>query len=131
MQLTESQVRPLAAALGLGVVTFGAMPLFAPGPFSRLFGFAAPDPAYASVVRSVGLRDIVMGIGLWSAASHGGKFAPWLLSRLLADAGDTAVVSFAVARGARNARFLALGGLALAAALADAGLYFAARQARS
>jgi hypothetical protein len=128
MQVSESQMRSLAAALGLGVAAFGAVPLTAPRAFGRLCGLAASDDAMASVVRSVGVRDVVMGMGLWSAATHSGKFVPWLLSRLLTDGGDVVVVSLAVAAGARQRRFLALGGLALGAALADASLYLAARQ---
>lgn len=129
MRVQEKQIRPLAGALGLGMVAFGAAPLLAPAVFGRVFGIAASDPATASVVRSVGLRDVVMGIGLWSAAAHGGKYAPLLLGRILTDSGDAVVISLAAAAGRRNRRFLALGGLALAAALVDAVLYVAARQA--
>lgn len=131
MQVRESQIRPLASALGLGVVAFGVVSLVAPSVFGRIFGLRAADPASAAVVRSVGLRDAVMGMGLWSAAAHGGKFAPWLLSRVLSDGGDAAVIGLALARGERDRRFIALGGLALAAALADAGLYLAARRAKT
>ena len=41
------------------------------------------------MMRSLGVRDVVMGIGLWSAAAHGGKYLPWLLARILVDGGDT------------------------------------------
>jgi Domain of unknown function (DUF4267) len=124
--MREQDLRHLVAGLGLGTLLFGVAPLVAPRQFARLFGFCPPDPAVASVMRSVGLRDAVMGLGLWSAAVHGGTYAPWLLARTLTDGGDTLAVSLAVARGARNPRFVALGALALGATLVDAALYAAA-----
>ncbi len=124
----EKTLRPLVAALGLGTLAFGMLPILAPRQFAHLFGHPAPDPAVTSMMRSLGVRDAVMGIGLWSAATHGGRYAPWLLARLLTDAGDTASVALAVATGARRPRFLALGGLALGATAADAAMYWAARQ---
>jgi hypothetical protein len=124
----ENTLRPLAAALGLGTLAFGILPMLAPRRFARLFGIAAPDLAVTSMMRSLGVRDGVMGIGLWSAATHGGQYAPWLLARLLIDAGDTAAVALAVAAGVRHPRFLALGGLALGATAVDAVLYWGTRR---
>jgi Domain of unknown function (DUF4267) len=124
------RIRTFAAALGLGTALFGVAPILAPRLFARLFGFAAPDPATASMMRSLGLRDAVMGLGLWSSAARGGEFAPWLLARALTDGGDSIAVALAVGAGHRNPRFLALGLLALAAALGDAALYAAARRSR-
>jgi hypothetical protein len=88
-----------------------------------VFGIAVPDPMVAAAVRSVGVRDIVLGIGLWWAASSGGGYAPWLLARAVADGGDALAVGAAALAGARDRRFLALGLLALGAAGAGAGLY--------
>ena len=122
----EQQIRRAAAGLGLVTLAFGIPPLVVPGQFARLFGFAAPDPAVASMMRSLGVRDIVMGIGLWSAAAHGGKYAPWLLARTLTDGGDTLAVGLAAGRGWRNPRFLALGALAVGATALDTVLYGAA-----
>lgn len=126
--MNEQQLRRVAAALGLATLAFGVTPMLAPDRFARLFGFAAPDPATASMMRSLGLRDAVMGMGLWSAAAHGGKYAPWLLARTLTDAGDTLAVGLAAGRGWRNVRFLSLGALALGAGVFDAALYAAARR---
>jgi hypothetical protein len=125
--LTEKQARALAAGVGVSMIAFGALPTLAPRPFARLVGFAPPDPATASMMRSIGARDVVMGIGLWSAAAHGGKYLPWLLARALVDGGDTLSVGLAIAQGKRDPRFLALGALALGAALSEAALYAIAR----
>lgn len=125
--MSEQQIRPYAAALGLATVAFGLTPLVAPSVFARLFGFPKPDAATASMMRSLGVRDVVMGMGLWSAAAHGGNYAPWLLGRMLTDGGDALVVGISAGAGHRNGRFLALGALALGAAAGDAVLWWRAR----
>ena len=123
----DDVLRPYAAALGIGTLIFGAVPVLAPRQFARLFGFPAPDPAIVSMMRSLGVRDVVMGMGLWSAATHGGKYAPWLLARSLVDAGDIVSVGLAVAAGVRNPRFVALGALALGATVVEVAMYTAIR----
>lgn len=127
---TERRTRRLAAGLGLSLLAFGALPVVAPQPFARLFGFERPSAEVASMVRSVGVRDVAMGAGLWSAATHGGKYAPWLLARIIADGGDTVAIGIAAAQGKRHPRFLGLGGLALAATVADAVLWALARRGK-
>jgi hypothetical protein len=129
--LTETQARGIAAGIGISMVVFGALPLLAPGAFARLFDLGQPDAATASMIRSLGVRDTVMGVGLWSAAAHGGKYLPWLLTRILTDAGDTLAVGVAVAQGRRSPRFIALGGLALGAALTETALYAIVRASRT
>jgi hypothetical protein len=125
--VTEKQARSLAAGMGLTMVAFGALPTVTPGAFARLFGFPRPDAQGAAMMRSLGLRDVVMGIGLWSAAAHGGRYQPLLLARALTDGGDTLAVALAVAQGKRDPRFIALGALALGAALGETALYVATR----
>ncbi|HLJ81239.1 MAG TPA: DUF4267 domain-containing protein [Ktedonobacterales bacterium] len=129
-RLSDTQLRRIAAALGLATVAFGATPLAAPAVFARFFGFPKPDASTAAMMRSLGVRDVVMGMGLWSAAAHSGNYAPWLLARLLTDGGDTLAVGIGAGAGHRNGRFLALGALALGAAAGDALLWAAARRAR-
>lgn len=127
----EKRTRRLAAGLGLSLMAFGILPAVAPKPFAWIFGFERPTPETASMIRSIGVRDAVMGAGLWSAATHGGNYAPWLLTRILADGGDAVAISIAAAQGKRTSRFLGLGGLALGATLADAALWALARRARA
>lgn len=129
--MSDVQIRRLAAALGLATVAFGATPLVAPSLFARLFGFPKPDAGTASMMRSLGVRDVVMGMGLWSAAAHDRNYAPWLLARLLTDGGDAVAVSIGAGAGHRNGRFLALGALALGAAAGDAVLWRRAKAARA
>jgi hypothetical protein len=129
--LSDEQARRLAAGLGLALLAFGALPAVAPKPFAWLFGLDQPTPETASMIRSIGVRDAVMGVGLWSAAAHGGNYAPWLLARILSDGGDSVAVGVAAAQGQRHPRFLGLGALALAATLADGALWLLARRPRA
>ena len=129
MDLDDRRLRQFAGVLGLGAAGFGALPLVAPRFFARLFGMdAGRRPAAEVAFRSVGVRDVVLGLGLWSAAAHGGKLGPWLLARALSDTGDTIAAWLAIRRGARSPRFIALSFLALAAAATGSALWLAARQ---
>jgi uncharacterized protein DUF4267 len=128
--LEKEQLRRAALGLGLATLAFGIPPLVAPRRFARIFGFTAPDAGTASMMRSLGVRDAVMGMGLWSAAAHGGNFAPWLLARTLTDGGDALAIGWAAGTGWRNWRFIGLGALALGATALDAALYTAARRAK-
>ena len=126
--MSEQQIRRYVAALGLATVAFGATPLVAPSIFARLFGFPNPDASTASMMRSLGVRDVVMGAGLWSAASQDGEYVPWLLARLLTDGGDALAIAIGAGAGYRNRRFLALGAFAMGAMAGDAVLWGWARR---
>jgi uncharacterized protein YjeT (DUF2065 family) len=115
----------LSTALGVGAIVFGIPAVVAPGRFAKLFGIAsADDPTVATAIRSVGIRDVMIGLGLVRSLQAGDARAinQWLLARAASDAGDTVAVGIAVAGGARNRRFLALGALAIAASGLGAAL---------
>ena len=96
--------------------------------FARLFGLHPPsDPTLAAAFRSVGARDVAVGMGLWSAAARGGNYAPWLLARAICDGGDTLAALIAIRAGARDPRFLGLTAMAIAASAVGVLLH---RQAR-
>jgi len=118
-------MRILTGGLGLGVAVFGIVSALFPEWFARLFGFAASDdPTVATAIRSVGVRDLVIGLGLFQAAREANLPAMrrWLIARAACDAGDTLSVGLAVAAGARNTRFVGLGALAASAAVVGIGL---------
>ena len=124
----DKSLRTLTTALGAGTMLFGLWPALAPGSFARAFGLPTGASAGASAaIRSVGTRDFVSGVGLCSAALHGGKYAPWLLARLLVDASDALVMALECARGS-NRQMGALGVLALGAAGIDFALWRAAKR---
>jgi hypothetical protein len=111
--------RPEAALLGLGALAFGVLPVIWPSRFARWCGIAhADDPTVATAIRSVGVRDAAIGLGLWQAVRRNDPSWPaWLLARAVSDTGDTLAVGLAVRAGARDRRFLGLGALALGASI--------------
>lgn len=120
----ERTLQPVLVGLGAATIAFGAAPFAAPGLFARIFEVPAPDVAVASMMRSIGLRDVVMGAGILLTAARGRNYRPWLLARMVTDAGDVSAIAIAAAQGYTKPRFLALGGLALSAALTEAALYW-------
>ena len=112
-------------------MAFGVLPAVWPSRFGRWCGIAAAnDPTVATAIRSVGVRDAVIGLGLWRATQRNDASWPvWLLARAACDTGDTLAVALAITRGgARDPRFLGLGGLALAAAVYGWALVVRARE---
>src|SRR5689334_18521444 len=108
----------LAFGLGIGALVFGVAPALMPKQFARLWGIqASDDPTVATAIRSVGIRDAVIGVGLAHAAlsNEPASVRQWLLARVASDLGDTVAVSLAVASGVRDPRFVRLGALALGA----------------
>lgn len=127
--MSESLRRRAASFFGLSIALFSVPWIVAPRWSARLFGLpGGEEPVYTVLSRMIGARDVVLGIGLWSAAAHGGNYAPWLLARIISDGGDVLWTGAAVAGGARNPRFIALWGLAFAAAANAAGQWALTRQ---
>src|SRR5690348_4170420 len=84
--MDDSLLRKLSAAVGLGTVAFGVFPIVSPRAFAAVFGLRRPaDATTEAAFRSLGVRDLAIGLGLWSAATHGGRYAPWLLARAISD----------------------------------------------
>jgi hypothetical protein len=123
MSLPSSILRPGTIALGAALAIFSLPGIFFPRFFGRTFGLTVPDEPSAVVVRSVAVRDTVMGVGLVSAGMHGSRLAPWLMIRALCDGGDALAVAVAFARGAGSPRLGALGLLAAGAAAYDVALW--------
>ena len=115
----EASVRWMVRALGLGTLVFGVVPLVAPRRFAALVGFAVPErPTDEAAFRSVGARDVALGIGILCAAGESEqveRLAPWVLTRMVCDAGDTAALLLTIRRGERNPRLLGLTALAVLA----------------
>ena len=132
MQVDDQRLRRLAALLGLGAAAFGIPPVVAPGFFCRLFGIEVRrQPTIEAVCRSIGVRDVVLGLGLWSAAVHDDRMAPWLLARALTDSGDAVATFIAIGQGERRPRFIGLSMLALGASIYGAVLWLAAQRSKS
>jgi|SRR5579864_7286573 len=105
--------------------------MIAPGWFGRLFGISgAGDATVATAIRSVGVRDLVVGCGILAAVrrSDDRALGDWLLARAVCDAGDTLGVAMALAAGARGRGFLMLGAMATGATIVGGGLAFTTRR---
>ena len=132
--LTEAY-RSAVAPAWVGVVTLQFLPLLVRAALFLVLGGASGSVkalprsgAWMVWVKKV-LGLVMMGMGLWSAAAHRGKYAPLLLARTRTDGGDALAICLAVGAGYRAPRFLSLGALALGAAVTDAALYWVTRQA--
>ena len=123
--LTSNEVVRLATiGVGIGATIFGLVPMIAPRFFCRSFGVPIPgDPASDVLVRSVSSRDMINGIGIISAAIHGGRVGPWLIARAVADGTDAATIVIAYASGVKGWRLGLLGVMAAGATVVDLLLY--------
>ena len=130
MNLDDKRLRTLATVLGAVSIGIGGMLALAPRLSGRLFGLpVGREPTAPIMFRAAGLRDVIVNVGLMSAAQHGGKYAPWLLARALSDGGDLLAVLLAARAGARDRRLFGLGALALVHTACDVLLWRAARRA--
>lgn len=128
-----STVRPLAASVGLGAALFGLPAVVLPEWFARQFGIAgAGQHSVATAIRSVGIRDIVIGLALARAATRqdDSSLRDWLLARVVCDTGDAIAVGIALAYGERNPRFVGLGAIAVGASVFGAVLLRGSRAVR-
>jgi hypothetical protein len=115
--------------LGVGLVLFSAPAVFAPKLFGRMAGLSVAEDAAGSVaVRSVAIRDVVMGAAMVSAARQHQRLAPWFLIRTFCDGGDAVGIALAFLRGAGNTRLGMLGAIALGATIYDLVFYTVARR---
>ena len=130
--LPERTVRQLTLGLSLGTIAFGVVPFLWPRFFARQFGIPLTESRASDVmVRSIGARDAISGIGILSATLHGGRVAPWLLARALADGTDALEIGFACLSGARDVRLMLLGAMAAGATVVDVFLWREHKAARS
>jgi hypothetical protein len=122
--ISRARLDQFVALMGGGTLLFGVAPCLAPGWFARLFDIpVAADPRLLVMVRSVGIRDAAIGLGLLLNAVNHQDYAAWLAARVAADAGDSLAVALAIGGGARQPRFLGLGLLALGATLTGLTLH--------
>ena len=129
-RLTGERLYRATLGLGIGTVGVGIVPYLVPRAVARLFGVPGPtSPVVGIIVRSVGARDAINGLGIVSATIHAGRVAPWILARTLADAADLLAVGLAWRAGARSWRTVGIGIAALGATILDVLIYRAHRAA--
>lgn len=112
---------PSVASIGWLRATVGIALLVAPGAPLRWAGGEATNGTARLLLRTIGIRDLVLGLGTVSAASSGvqGDAVRWTAAAMASDALDTAV-GLAVARSIGRRDALVAAALALGFTLADA-----------
>jgi uncharacterized membrane protein len=108
-------------ALGWLSVGLGLGALFAPRALGRAMGMTGSS----SVLRAVGARELVSGMGLLTQRNR----TPWLWSRVIGDVMDLALIGSAVRPG-NPGRGRALGALAIVGAVTAADIAASLRQSR-
>ncbi len=96
--------------------------IVAPGVPLRMAGTRSPTAASLLLMRTIGIRDLALGLGTVAAASSGdgGDARRWALATMASDAFDTAA-GVAAFRSIGRRDSLAAAGLALAFVLGDLG----------
>lgn len=88
--------RRLALGFAVARVAVGAAFVLAPDRVGQPWvGPPAGTPAGRLMGRSLGIRDLLLGAGLWRALDGGGDAAAWLRYGALADAVDGAAAALA------------------------------------
>jgi len=121
--MDRDQARQLAEAVALGRIAIGIVALVAPTvPLRPWVGRDfAWQPRAKLLARSLGARDLALGIGVLMALRHKAPVRGWVEGAALADAGDTLATLLAFPKLPKGGRWLVLasaGGAAVAARLA-------------
>jgi hypothetical protein len=123
----DNDQRRIALIIARARAVNGLVTLILPGVVGRiLFGRAGEQPTTRALLRLVGVRDLVLGVGAITTLKEGTMDAEWVGMGAVADAVD-GIVSLVTPGLARRSRFVSLVGGGAAAiglvasrALADA-----------
>jgi hypothetical protein len=121
--MEKDQARQLAEAIAWGRVAIGITAFVAPTvPLRPWVGRDfAWQPRAKLLARSLGARDLALGIGVLLAVRHDAPVRGWVEGAGLADAGDTLATLLAFGKLPKSGRWLVLlsaGGAVAAARLA-------------
>ena len=121
--MEKDQARQLAEAVAWGRIAIGVTALVAPTvPLRPWVGRDfAWQPRAKLLARSLGARDLALGIGVILALRHSAPVRGWVEGSGLADAGDALATLLAFGKLPKGGRWLVLlsaGGAAAAARLA-------------
>jgi hypothetical protein len=118
--MEKEQARQLAEAVAWGRIAIGVTALVAPTvPLRPWVGRDfAWQPRAKLLARSLGARDLALGIGVILALRHDGPVRGWVEGSALADAGDVLSTLLAFGKLPKSGRWLVLLSAAGAAATA-------------
>jgi hypothetical protein len=118
--MEKDQARQIAEAIAVGRIAIGIVALVAPTvPLRPWVGRDfAWQPRAKLLARSLGARDLALGIGVMVALRHKAPVRGWVEGAGLADAGDTLATLLAFGKLPKSGRWLVLASAAGAAAAA-------------
>jgi hypothetical protein len=118
--MDRDQARQIAEAIAVGRIAIGIVALVAPAvPLRPWVGRDfAWQPRAKLLARSLGARDLALGIGVMLALRHKAPVRGWVEGAALADAGDTLATLLAFPKLPKSGRWLVLASAAGAAAAA-------------
>jgi hypothetical protein len=98
--------RIVAGMLGAGRLSFGMALLFSPASTLRFFWSddEATQRIASEIARALGIREVVLGLGIMGALMRNDSPGPWLLASALVDTADvtlTLTKSFSFLRRGR------------------------------
>jgi hypothetical protein len=118
--MEKDQARQIAEAIAVGRIAIGIVALVAPTvPLRPWVGRDfAWQPRAKLLARSLGARDLALGIGVMLALRHKAPVRGWVEGAGLADVGDTLATLLAFGKLPKSGRWLVLASAAGAAAAA-------------
>jgi hypothetical protein len=118
--MDRDQARQIAETIALGRIAIGIVALVAPSvPLRPWVGRDfAWQPRAKLLARSLGARDLALGVGVMLALRHKTPVRGWVEGAALADAGDTLATLLAFGKLPKRGRWLVLASAAGAAAAA-------------
>jgi hypothetical protein len=118
--MEKDQARRIAEAIAAGRIAIGVVALVAPTvPLRPWVGRDfAWQPRAKLLARSLGARDLALGIGVMLAVRHKAPVRGWVEGAALADAGDAVATLLAFPKLPKGGRWLVLASAAGAAAAA-------------
>jgi hypothetical protein len=85
-------MRAFALLFAAGRAVFGLVLMLRPGTISRTWiGEDAEKPGPEMLVRTIGARDFILGLGGVLAIANGGRARGWLEAGVMADVADTVI----------------------------------------
>ncbi|HYO26159.1 MAG TPA: hypothetical protein VEQ85_14560 [Lacipirellulaceae bacterium] len=116
-----------ARALGWASIGIGVAELASPERVEHMLGIDHQG-SHAGILRVLGVRELMHGIGILTAAPDNGQLTTGIWSRVAGDALDTALLGLAATKTKRPGSFAVVAAMVTAIGVAD--LYYAIKASR-